>query len=190
MVPSRLAEPPPIVDLSDGDVVVGWMEDDAFGFHGFADAVEAVHAAWVAYRTMERRRARTEGRRPPPVDAEPLALAGAAEPTTILAGGRPIGVLVRCGARGRGVPDSFGFELRVPPPADEVRVRSMAHLVYRTLRRSGLRWALWARPAPSASARARPAAAPEARGARSARVRRTPAVPAMAVPGPGTGGAA
>jgi hypothetical protein len=40
-------------------------------------------------------------------------------------------------------PDSFGFEIEVPPPDDELSVWSMAHLVYRTLRRSGLRWAMW-----------------------------------------------
>jgi hypothetical protein len=40
-------------------------------------------------------------------------------------------------------PDAFGFELRLPGRADELTMRSMAYLAYRTLRKSGLRWAVW-----------------------------------------------
>lgn len=141
----RLAEPPPaMLELSDGDTVVGWTRGATIGFHGFADEMEASHAAWMAYRTMARRLARTDGRTPPPVDIAPLALARRGGSVEILADGRAIATLAHPGeGRGSGA-GSFGFE--VPSPADALRVQSTARLIYRTLRRSGLRWAQFARP--------------------------------------------
>jgi hypothetical protein len=145
--PDRVGLPPPHkMDLIDAHRVVGWIRGDAVGFRGFADEVEAAHAAWVAYRTLARRLARTHGTRPIPIDTEPLALQRRGDQEVILASNRHIAVLVRPGAESASGPDSFGFEIRVPPPADELRVRAMAHLMYRTLRRSGLRWGMW-RPA-------------------------------------------
>lgn len=146
LAPTHMALPPPssvVLDLAVGGTVVGWIDGTAIGFRGFGDAFEALHAAWVAHRTVARRFARRDSRRPLPVDSEPLSLDRQGETDVVLAGGRPIAVLRRPDPDGR-VGDGFGFELCVPPPADELTVRSTARLVYRTLRRSGIRWAMWA----------------------------------------------
>lgn len=149
LVTSRLATPPPPThELRHDDTVFGWFDATAIGFRGFADEAETAHAAWVAYRTMARRFARTSGRRPPPVDTEPMSLARSGDVELILAGGQPIAALVRPGADSRSGPESFGFEVQHPVPADAATLRSTAYLVYRTLRRSGIRWSLWT-PAPS-----------------------------------------
>lgn len=142
--PQHLSLPPPLeLDLIDAGRTVGWIVDDIVGFRGFADETDAAHAAWVSHRTLSRQLARTLGTRPVPVDTEPLTLERRGHEEVILASARPIAVLVRPGAESASGPDSFGFEIRIPPPADELWVRSMANLLYRTLRKSGLRWALW-----------------------------------------------
>jgi len=152
LVTSRMATPPPspMLDLLVDDTVVGWIDGMSIGLRGFGDESEAVHAAWVAHRTLSRRFARESGRRPLPIDAESMSLGRSGDVELILAGGRPIATLVRPGADSRSGPESFGFELQVPVPANELTMRSAAYLVYRTLRRSGMRWAMWA-PAPAAS---------------------------------------
>lgn len=149
--PNRVALPPPLeMDLVHAEREVGWISRDRVGFRGFADELEAAHAAWVAHRTLARRLARTHGTRPLPIDVEPLSIRQVAGAEMILAGGKPIAELVRPGEDSRAGPDSFGFEISVPPPTDELRVRSMSHLMYRTLRKSGIRWALWRPPVASA----------------------------------------
>jgi hypothetical protein len=147
----------------DGDRAVGWTTDNAIGFRGFADETEAVHAAWVAHRALARRLARTHGTRPVPVDTEPLAVQRRGDQEAILASGRPIAVLVRPGATSPTGTDSFGFEVLMPSAMTELQVRGLAHLIYRTLLRSGLRWALW-RPA-AARVRVAPDAQPRAHSA-------------------------
>ena len=143
----RVGLPPPLdVDLIDANRTVGWVTGDAVGFRGFATDVEAAHAAWAAYRTLSHRLARQHGARPIPVSTEPLAVESRNGREMILARGRPIAALVRPGPESRSGPDTFGFEIRIPAPADELQVRAMAHLIYRTLRWSGIRWSLW-RPA-------------------------------------------
>ena len=142
--PGRVGLPPPAKwDLMDADHVVGWTTENAVGFRGFADETEAVHAAWVAHRTLARRLARTHGTRPVPVDTEPLALQRRGGQEMILASGHPIAVLVRPGADSPTGPDSFGFEVVIPSPVTELEIRGLAYLIYRTLRKSGLHWALW-----------------------------------------------
>jgi hypothetical protein len=141
------AQPPPLsLDLVDADRAVGWIRGDVIGFRGFANETEATHAAWVAHRTVARRLARTHGGRHVPVDIEPLALrrSDTGKGDVILVSNRPIADLLRPGDGGVG--DSFGFELTVPAPTTELQLRGIAYLVYRTLRKSGVRWALW-RPA-------------------------------------------
>ena len=143
----HLGLPPPLeVDLIDADRRVGWITGNAVGFRGFADETEAAHAAWIAYRALARRLARPPHTRPIPVGSVALAIARRGADDVILADGRPIATLLRPAPAGRTGPDSFGFEVRVPLPADEIRVQGMAYLMYRTLRKSGIRWALW-RPA-------------------------------------------
>lgn len=155
--PDRLGLPPPLeLDLIDAGRVAGRIRGNAVTFLGFADEVEAAHAAWVAHRTLARRLALARGARPVPVDAEPLAIERRDDAEVILAGGpggRPIATLLRPDADigGEDGHASFGFGIRVPATAidaaaNEVQVRAMAHQMYRTLRRSGIRWALW-RPA-------------------------------------------
>src|SRR3712207_3690097 len=141
--PDRLGVPPPLkLDLVDSGRVVGWIAGNVVGFRGFGDEVEAAPAAWVASRTLTRRLARQDGRRPIPVDTEPLALQRRGDEEVILASRQTIGTLVRPRADSPSGPDSFGFEISIPLPADELRGRGLAHLIYRTLRKSGLRWAL------------------------------------------------
>jgi hypothetical protein len=143
---NSMSLPPPdslAFDLLDGDRVVGWISGRAVGFRGFATEHEAAHAAWVAHRTIARQRARRHGGRPVPIDVEPLSLRQDADRAVILAGGRPVATLVRPDADSRSGPDSFGFEIEVPLAAGELPMRSIAHHVYHTLRKSGLRWAMW-----------------------------------------------
>ena len=148
LAPDRLALPPPLdLDLVDAGRAAGWIAGNTVGFRGFDDETEAAHAAWVAHRTIARRLARTHGMRPVPVDIEPLAIQRVEAKEMILASGRPIAALVRPGPDSRSGVDSFGFELLIPTPISELEVRAMAYLVYRTLRKSGIRWAMW-RPAP------------------------------------------
>jgi len=144
LAPHRLALPPPLdLDLVDAGRATGWIAENAVGFRGFGDETEAAHAAWVAHRTLARRLARTHGMRPVPVDIEPLAIQRVEGKEMILASGRPIAALVRPGPDSRSGVDSFGFELLVPTPITELDGRAMAYLVYRTLRKSGIRWAMW-----------------------------------------------
>ena len=146
--PDRLGLPPPVsLDLTDAGRAVGWLSGNRVGFRGFANEVEAAHAAWVAYRTLSRRLARRNGTRPIPVDIEPIALQRRGHEDVILASGRVIATLVRPGPGSRAGADSFGFELAIPHVIDELGMRSKAYFVYRTLRKAGTRWALWEPPA-------------------------------------------
>jgi hypothetical protein len=143
--PSNLGLPPPAKwTLLDGDRVVGWTTERVVGFRGFASETEAAHAAWVAYRVLTRRLARTHGTRPVPVDAATaLTIRRSGDRDLVLADGRVIAALVRPAVESPSGPEFFGFELDVPEPADDLRVRAMAHLMYRAIRKSGLSWALW-----------------------------------------------
>jgi hypothetical protein len=138
------ALPPPGADeLTDGDRVVGWIVDDRVGFGGFATAQEAAHAAWVAYRTMERRRAWESGARPLPIDIEPLTIHRRDDAEVIAASGRDVATLVRPDAGPRSAKASFGFEISLPHATDALALRASAYHMYRALRRSGVRWEMW-----------------------------------------------
>jgi hypothetical protein len=169
--PDRLDLPPPLaLELSDMGRPVGWIEGDVVGFRGFADEHEAAHAAWVAHRTLARRIARTTGGRPIPIGTERLRIARQDGAELVMAGGLPIATLVRPGATSPSGPDSFGFAIRIPSPTYEARVRGMAYLVYRTLRKSGIRWTMWSRDGRNA-ARAEPERRRQAATSRDARRR-------------------
>ena len=147
LAPNHLGVPPPLdVELRDGEVLVGRVRDDVIAFRGFEHATDAAHAAWLAHRTLNRHLARRHGTRPLPVDTEPLALRQRDDREEILASGVPISTLLRPWS----IPgdDTFGFEILVPGNVGELRMRAKAYLIYRALRKSGIRWALW-RPAPS-----------------------------------------
>jgi hypothetical protein len=179
---SHLGLPPPAQwNLYDADRVVGWTRENAVGFLGFADQTEAVHAAWVAYRALSRRLARDHGTRPVPIDSTSLSVQSTSDGALILSGARAIATLVRPGDDRLAGSDTFGFEVEIPEPADELRVRAMAHLMYRTLRKSGLRWALWRKERPKAARRAtvnvrQPVTHPSPRSRRSAPAWAWPAV--------------
>ena len=163
IVPSRMAVPPPVrMDLRHRDTVVGWIDGLKIGFLGFGDEAEAAHAALVAYRTVERRFARPGARRPLPVEVQPMSIARSGDAELILAAGMPIATLVRPGPDSRTGPTQYGFELEFPMPSDELTLRSTAYRAFHTLRRSGIRWTLWA------PARARQVAAVDAERASGA----------------------
>lgn len=146
LAPHHLDLPPPSRwDLLDMDRVVGWIDGHRVGFLGFADEHEAASAAWLAYRTVSRRMARRLGIRPIPIDTEPLVLAQEEHREVIVASGRPIATLLRPGVNSRNGSHTFGFTVDLPAPVDELTIRSTAYAIYRALRKSGLRWALWAR---------------------------------------------
>ena len=172
MAPDRLALPPPLrLDLVDDERAVGWIDDNEIAFRGFADETEAAHAAWVAYRTIARRRARTHGTRPIPIDVEPLALERVGDSEAIVASTRRVATLLRPGAESRNGEDSFGVVIALPEPTSEVEARGLADLAYRTVRKSGVRWALWRRGvAPQAAPMAQRNSAPatDARAERAA----------------------
>jgi len=153
LAPHRMDLPPPSqFELLDMGRVVGWIDGSRVGFVGFADEREVASAAWLAYRTISRRVARRLRIRPIPIDTEPLVLAKHGNREVILASGLPIATLLRPGSDSRSGPHAFGFTVSLPRPADELTVRSTAYSIYRTLRKSGLPWALWARDTSSFTA--------------------------------------
>lgn len=137
--------PPGAVELTDGDRVVGWVMENRVGFGGFATEQEAAHAAWVAYRTMARRRAWENGSRPLPIDIEPLTIHRRDGSDVIAASGRDVATLVRPDASQPDSAPSFGFEITLSHAVDELALRANAYVMYRALRRSGIRWELWRR---------------------------------------------
>lgn len=139
-VTNQLAQPPTLdLELFDGANTVGWLSSHAVGFRGFASEAEAMHAAWVAHRTLARRLAHREGRRPMPIDIEPLTLK---VDDSVHASGRRIATLLRPSPHSNSG-ESFGFELRFPTRMDELSARAKSMHIYRTLRRSGVRWSMW-----------------------------------------------
>jgi hypothetical protein len=152
VIPNRLPEPPPVsadgfyLDLMDGERVIGWIAPDAIGFRGFANDVEAAHAAWVAYRALSRHIAQRDGGAMLPIDAPPLAILDRSNERLVIANNRSIARLVDPSRDVESGAPSHAFELQLDGPRDELTVRSKAHLVYRALRRAGVRWAMW-RPA-------------------------------------------
>ena len=144
LAPLPMSLPPPSrLDLVDAKQTVGWIDGHALGFRGFRDEREAANAAWVAYRTVWRRLAQLWGTRPTPVDVEHLTLARDGARELILASGRPVAELLRPRVDSPSGPDSFGFEIPISPSVTESTMRDLTRLAYRTLRKSGIHWAMW-----------------------------------------------
>jgi hypothetical protein len=78
-----------------------------------------------------------------PIDAPPLEILDRPGERLVIADNRPIARLVDPSRDVDGAEPSHAFELRLEGRRDELTVRSKAHLVYRALRRSGVRWAMW-----------------------------------------------
>lgn len=156
LVASQLAQPPTFdLRFFAADRPTGWVSPHALGFLGFESETEAMHAAYLAHRTLSRRLARRDGRRPIPVGTEPLTLY---PDGSIHAAGRHIGDVVRPGPDSRSGPERFGFELPFPSPMEEATARSKCAHVYHVLRRSGIRWAMWRPARPARPAMAGPSA--------------------------------
>jgi hypothetical protein len=138
---NQRAQPPTFdLNLFASERTIGWLTPFTVGFGGFANRAEAMHAAWVAHRTLARRLAQRDGRRPIPVDTEPLELKPDGR---VLASGTRIASLYPARVEVGDAPDSIGFELAFPARMDEVGARAEALFLYRTLRRSGIRWSMW-----------------------------------------------
>jgi hypothetical protein len=90
-----------------------------------------------------------------PIDAPPLEILDRAGERLVVANNRPIARLVDAARDVDSEQPSHAFELQLDGPRDELTVRSKAHLVYRALRRSGVRWAMW-RPARQPAVDVRP----------------------------------
>ena len=126
-------------DLLDGTRVVGWVRGPTVGFRGFANENEAAGAAWIAYKALARRLAHRQSGPPAPVGVEPFSLEQVGDRKVLLASGRPFATLITPSDESLSEPRSFGFEIEVPQPADELSMRSLAYRIYRTLRASGVR---------------------------------------------------
>ena len=131
--------PPLDLDLDDGSRVVGWVRGWTVGFRGFANENEAAGAAWIAYKALARRLAYRQSGPPAPTGVEPLSVEQVGDRNVLLASGRPFATLITPSDESLGEPRSFGFEIEVPQPADELSTRSLAYRIYRTLRASGVR---------------------------------------------------
>src|SRR5688572_26826532 len=141
MIPNRMALPPPLgLELIDGERNVGWIAGRTIGFRGFANESDAASAAWIAFRTVARRLAGRPGSRPTSIRRGPLALRRKGDRELILAGGREIATLLRPGPRSRTGENSFGFEVEIPGPVDDLTMRSMSRSAYHALTTSGVRW--------------------------------------------------
>ena len=144
--------PPPPLELRVADLVVGWIDGDVVKFRGFASERGAAHAAAVAHQAMLRRLARGSRAAASANESDLAAVRRASDRANAPANGRSVASVLRSvgdGIRGTGAGE-YAFEIRVPPPNDELRMRGMAYVMYRALRSSGVAWPLL-----------RPATAPE-----------------------------
>jgi hypothetical protein len=140
---STLHSLPPLFELHDADRLVGWIDGDVVRFRGFGSERSASHAAVVAHVAMRRRLAR--GSRVPASESEADlgAIRRATDRANATASGRPVASVLRTFLdRIDGGTGDFAFEVRVPPPIDELRMRGMAYVMYRALRSSGIAWPL------------------------------------------------
>jgi hypothetical protein len=121
---------------------IGWLQGRTIGFFGFADARDAANAAWVAYRTVSRRLARTLGTRPTPIDIEPLSIESRHGLDVIAASGRSFARLIRPGHASTNGSDWFGFTIDVPPVVRARDVMGIMRTASRALLKSGLPWSM------------------------------------------------
>jgi hypothetical protein len=141
---SPLHAVPPPLELRDGDLLVGWIDGDMVRFRGFGSARGASHAAVVAQQAMLRRLARGNRATTSEMETDLGTLRRMTDHASATANGRPIASGLRSFIEeiGGSSSDDFTFEVRVPSPIDELRMRGMAYVMYRALRSSGLAWPL------------------------------------------------
>jgi hypothetical protein len=139
---TRTDLPPPIRHLLHDERPIGWLRENTLGFFGFADAQEAMYAAWVAHRTVSRKLAPLLGVKPTPIDIEPLAIEWRNNREMIVASGRPIAELVRPGGESRSGVFWFGFTIEVPSAIDSRAMSGIMRTAGRALLKSGIRWSM------------------------------------------------
>ena len=134
----------PPLELRDGDRLVGWIDGDLVRFGGFDSGRGAAQAAAVAHQAMLRRLARGTRGTPTENESDLAAVRRTNDHAIPPANGRPVASVLRSVVDGIRDADSrdFAFEIRVPPPIDELRMRGMAYVMYRALRSSGVAWPL------------------------------------------------
>lgn len=142
LAPIRTDLPPPSRELLHEERPVAWLAGTRFGFFGFADAMEAAYAAWVAHRTVSRKLAPVLGARPAPIDIVPLSIEWRDGREMILASRRPIATLVRPDADEATAPRWFSFSIDVSPEIDNHRMRDVVLAAHRALLKSGIRWSM------------------------------------------------
>lgn len=136
------ALPPPMRHFLHRERPIGWLRGNTLGFFGFADAREAAHAAWVAYRTVFRKVAPLLGIRPTPIDIEPLGLEWRSGREVIVASGRPIAQLVRPEPDSLTTANWFGFTIEVSPVVSERLIPDIMRTAGRALLKSGIAWSM------------------------------------------------
>jgi hypothetical protein len=141
------------LELRDADRAVGWIDGDIVRFRGFGSERDASHAAVVAHQAMLRRLARGSRATASEMEADLGTIRRTSDRADATANGRPAASVLRSFIDGisGGSAGDFAFEVRVPPPIDELRMRGMAYVMYRAVHSSGVAWPLL-----------RPATAPEA----------------------------
>jgi hypothetical protein len=142
-IPAPFALPPPL-ELRAADLLVGWIDGDLVRFRGFASQHGAARAAAVAHQAMLRRLARADREAAPALESGLDPRRRETDHASANANGRAVASVLRSGAGGisDGDDGEFAFEIRVPPPIDELRMRAMAYVMYRALRSSGVDWPL------------------------------------------------
>ncbi len=166
---------PSTLELRDAGLVVGWIDGDVVRFRGFDSQGGAAQAAAIAHQAMLRRLARGSRGTPAANESDLGAVRRTSDHANGRANGRPVASVLRNivdGIRGADAGD-FAFEIHVPAPIDELRMRGMAYVMYRALRSSGVAWPL-VQPATAPAALAVSATSAEATGASEFAGERTP----------------
>ena len=149
--PPSTSLPPDDIQLLDATGPLGWIDGNRLGFTGFADEAGASAAAWIAHVALERRRAKRELGPVPRAERAALCLARAGKEEWIEASGRRLALLVRPDASepqtlAKEATDRsagwYGLEIVFPEHTSALTMGSSAHVIYRGLRRSGLRWSV------------------------------------------------
>ena len=141
---SDLQSLPPPLELRVGDLLVGWIDGDFVKFRGFDSERGAAQAAVVAHQAMLRRLARGNRAAASADESDLAAVRRANDHANAPANGSSVASVLRSianGIRGAGAGE-YAFEIRVPPPSDELRMRGMAYVMYHALRSSGVAWPL------------------------------------------------
>jgi hypothetical protein len=131
------------LELRDGERIVGWITGDVVRFHGFRSKRQAAQAAVIAHKGMLRRIARGRGRTDSTTETDLGTIRRSTDRRNAPADSRPVASVLSPPTNDlNGSGSGFAFEIRVPPPHDELRMRGIAYVMYRSLRSSGLSWPL------------------------------------------------